>query len=96
MAGGGEGADRLCREVGAAEGTLDDAQRRTLLRLATAAAQAGDDATLTELRERDTARMRTGPLADMFRLLTAAQVAASRTCRGRAAKPRWLADCPAT
>jgi hypothetical protein len=56
------------------EGKLDDGQRRTLLRLATAAARAGDDATLTELRQRETARMASGPLADMFRLLTSAQV----------------------
>ena len=56
------------------EGKLDDAQRRTLLRLATAAARAGDDAALTALRQRESARMETGPLADMFRLLTADQV----------------------
>jgi hypothetical protein len=55
-------------------GKLDDTQRRTLLRLATAAARAGDEAALTALRERETPRMDTGPLADMFRLLTAAQV----------------------
>ncbi len=35
------------------EGELDDAQRRTLLRLATAAARAGDDAALTALRQRE-------------------------------------------
>ncbi len=56
------------------EGKLDDGQRRTLLRLATAAARAGDDARLSELRQRDTTRMATGALADMFRLLTAEQV----------------------
>lgn len=56
------------------DGKLDDGQRRTLLRLATAAARAGDDARLSELRQRDTARMATGALADMFRLLTAEQV----------------------
>jgi hypothetical protein len=56
------------------EGSLDDSQRRTLLRLATAAARAGDDATLTALRGREGARMGTGPLADMFRFLTADQV----------------------
>ncbi len=56
------------------DGKLDDAQRRTLLRLATAAARAGDDAALTTLRQRETARMESGPLADMFRLLTADQV----------------------
>ncbi|HEY2620633.1 MAG TPA: hypothetical protein VGI78_25055 [Acetobacteraceae bacterium] len=57
-----------------AQGKLDDAQRRTLLRLATAAARAGDDTALTALRQREGARMETGPLADMFRLLTADQV----------------------
>jgi hypothetical protein len=57
-----------------AEGALDDGQRRTLLRLATAAARAGDQAELATLREHETARMATGPLADMFRLLTADQV----------------------
>jgi len=56
------------------EGKLDDGQRRTLLRLATAAARAGDEVTLASLREREAVRMETGPLADMFRLLTADQV----------------------
>ncbi|HEX4171228.1 MAG TPA: hypothetical protein VHY82_01970, partial [Acetobacteraceae bacterium] len=55
-------------------GKLDDAQRRALLRLATAAARAGDDAALTALRTREAQRMESGPLADMFRLLTADQV----------------------
>lgn len=54
-----------------ASGKLDDAQRRALLRLATAAARAGDDAALAALREREMPRMPSGPLADMFRLLTA-------------------------
>jgi hypothetical protein len=57
-----------------AEGVLDAGQRRTVLRLATAAARAGDQAELATLREHETARMATGPLADMFRLLTADQV----------------------
>ncbi|HXA22834.1 MAG TPA: hypothetical protein VNW90_11065 [Acetobacteraceae bacterium] len=56
------------------EGKLDDIQRRSLLRLATAAARAGDDATLTALRQSAGSRMESGPLADMFRLLTADQV----------------------
>ncbi len=51
-------------------GDLDDGARRSLLRLATAAARAGDDATLVALREKQEARMGAGPLADMFRLLT--------------------------
>ncbi len=56
------------------DGKLDDPQRRTLLRLATAAARAGDDTALTALRQREGGRMETGPLADMFRLLTADKV----------------------
>jgi hypothetical protein len=56
------------------DGALDDSQRRTLLRLATAAARAGDGAALEALRQHEMARMGTGPLADMFRLLTADQV----------------------
>ena len=54
-----------------AQGKLDDAQRRTLLRLATAAARAGDEAALAALRSARAPRMGAGPLADMFRLLTA-------------------------
>jgi hypothetical protein len=57
-----------------AEGRLDDNQRRTLLRLATAAARAGDDAALAALRQHEGPRMQGGPLGDMFRLLTADQV----------------------
>jgi len=56
------------------EGALGETQRRTLLRLATAAARAGDDASLATLRQTHTARMGSGPLADMFRLLTADKV----------------------
>lgn len=56
------------------EGALDETQQRTLLRLATAAARAGDDASLATLRQTHTARMGGGPLADMFRLLTADKV----------------------
>jgi hypothetical protein len=57
-----------------ASGKLDDAQRHALLRLATAASRAGDQAALGALREREVPRMGSGPLADMFRLLTAEQV----------------------
>ena len=52
-------------------GKLNDVQRRALLRLATATARAGDDAALAVLREHEGPRMDSGPLADMFRLLTA-------------------------
>jgi tetratricopeptide (TPR) repeat protein len=52
-------------------GMLDDAQSRTVLRLATATARSGDDAGLADLRAKYGARIGSGPLADMFRLLTA-------------------------
>ena len=69
------GADRALADYVAKTvpetGDLDDNARRSLLRLATAAARAGDEATLAALRERQEARMGTGPLADMFRLLAA-------------------------
>jgi hypothetical protein len=52
-----------------ASGRLDAAQRQVLLRLATAAVRAGDSAGVAALRG-EQGRMGTGPLADMFRLLT--------------------------
>jgi hypothetical protein len=72
------GADRALSEYVAKTvpdtGTLDDNARRLLLRLATAAARAGDATTLATLRSKQVARMGTGPLADMFRLLTESPV----------------------
>jgi hypothetical protein len=59
------------------EGDLTDSQRRALLRLATAAARAGDDGVLSSLRSRHAGRIGAGPLADMFRLLTAEPVLGS-------------------
>ncbi len=61
------------REV-PADGTLDEAQARVLLRLATAAAQLGDGATLAALRARDLPRFPPGKLQDLFSLLTAGPV----------------------
>jgi hypothetical protein len=55
-------------------GTLDDKQLRIMLRLATAAARAGDDATLASLRDKLRTRLGSGPQADLFRLLTEAPV----------------------
>jgi len=52
------------------DGTLDEAQTRTVLRLATATARAGDDAALSDLRTKYATRIATGALGDMFRLLT--------------------------
>ena len=53
-----------------ASGDLTDHARRLVLRLVTDAAHAGDQPMLATLRAQDEARMGTGPLADMFRLLT--------------------------
>jgi hypothetical protein len=58
-----------------ASGPLDDAQRNTLLRLATAASRAGDAATLRAVAA-ESKRMGSGPSAAMFRLLTAEPVRA--------------------
>ena len=74
-------------------GDLDDAARRSLLRLATAAARAGDEATLATLREQQEARMGTGPLADMFRLLTADPVHGPPTWCGQGARSATPAPC---
>ncbi len=55
-------------------GILDDGQSRALLRLTTAAARAGDEAMLANLRASYNTRLNTGAFADMFRLLTAEPV----------------------
>jgi tetratricopeptide (TPR) repeat protein len=55
-------------------GVLNDAQLGIMLRLATAAARAGDDATLAALREKLRNRLGNGPSVDLFRLLTAEPV----------------------
>jgi hypothetical protein len=66
-------ADYAGKTVPAA-GSLNDAQRRTLLRLAGATAQAGDPAALAALRQREGKRMDGGSLGDMFRLLTSGPI----------------------
>jgi hypothetical protein len=53
---------------------LTEAQQRILVRYATAAAQAGDDATLAMLRTRFGGWVPAGAFGDMFRLLTAQPV----------------------
>jgi hypothetical protein len=58
-------------------GELDQEQQRILVRYATAAAQASDDATLALLRASDGSRIPAGPFAEMFRLLTAEPVRAT-------------------
>lgn len=57
-----------------AEGPLTEAQAGTLLRLAAAASQAGDQAMLAQLRDHDLARLPHGRTADMLRLLTVTPV----------------------
>jgi hypothetical protein len=64
----------LAARVVPAEGVLNDEQRAVVLRLATAAERAGDNAELASLREKTGARIGAGPDADMFRLLTEAPV----------------------
>ena len=59
------------------QGKLDDGQIQIVLRLATATTRARDDAGLAALREKYDQRVGTGPLADMFRLLTAEPVRTS-------------------
>jgi hypothetical protein len=75
-------ADRLVPP----EGTLDDAQAHVLLRLAAAAAQAGDEAMLTTLRDHDVPRMPQGQVAQMLKLLT------ERPVTGVADLPRVTAE----
>ena len=55
-------------------GPLDDRAARTVLRLAAAAAQSGDEALLARLRNRDLPRMPSAKLADMLGLLTESPV----------------------
>lgn len=65
---------------------LDEAQRRLLVRLAAAAALAGDNATLASLAATRGAQMASGPFAEPFRLLTADPVS------GAADLPRLAAE----
>jgi hypothetical protein len=77
---------QLAAHVVPDSGTLNDAQLQVVLRLATAAARADDDATLASLRDKLGARIGSGAQADMFRLLTAPPV------RGTSDLPRARAD----
>ncbi len=58
-----------------ADGKLDEAAGRTVLRLAAAAAQAGDEAMLAHLREETLPRLPAGKLADVLQVLTERPVA---------------------
>ena len=61
---------RLALRTLPASGVLDDAQSSLLLRLAAAAAQAGDVPALAELRAHDLSRVPAGRSADLLRVLT--------------------------
>ncbi len=72
------GAQRAWGEFAAravpAAGPLDEHQAHVVLRLATSTARAGDEQGLARLRSAYSDRILAGPLADMFRLLTAEPV----------------------
>jgi hypothetical protein len=57
-----------------AQGPLDETALRTLLRLATAAAQAGDERVLAHIHDEQLPRFPAGPMGDMVRLLAASPV----------------------
>jgi hypothetical protein len=71
-------------------GPLDEAGVRTVLRLVTATARAGNDAGLAELRVKFGGRIGSGPLGDMFRLLTAQPIRTSADI-GRSQRETGLA-----
>jgi hypothetical protein len=77
------------------DGPLDEAQARTLLRLASAAAQSHDDNALTRLRDHDTARLPPGKLAEMFRLVTAGPVQGVADLPRSAQETKLAGDLPA-
>jgi hypothetical protein len=64
------------------EGMLGEAPARVLLRLASAAARAGDEAVLSQLRDRELPRVPPGKTADLLRVLT------ERPVRGVSDLPR--------
>jgi hypothetical protein len=55
-------------------GAFDDAQAKLVLRFASDAAEASDDATLAELSAHDVPRMPPGPLQEMLTMLTGAPI----------------------
>lgn len=57
-----------------AGGPISDTQAQLVLRLASAASQAGDERTLASLRANQAERLPEGALSDLFRLLTATAV----------------------
>lgn len=86
--------DRVAKSF-PASGSLDDGQTRTLLRLATATARAGDDANLTTLRKTYDGRVPAGSLGDMFRLLTAEPIRTSQDIQRSKQEVNLAASLPA-
>ena len=78
-----------------ADGVLDESQARMVLRLTTATARAGDETGLAGLRDRFGPRMGSGPLADMFRLLTAEPVRTSADIKRSQTEMNLAASIPA-
>jgi hypothetical protein len=77
-------------------GALDQTQQQILVRYATAAAQAGDEATLALLRTGNGPRMPSGAFGDMFRLLTAAPVQVSADLPRAVRETALARDLPKT
>ncbi len=70
---------------------MDEAATRTIVRLATATARAGDEQALAALRTKYADRIGGGALADMVRLLTAEPVRTAKDI-GRAKQETHFAD----
>ena len=76
-------------------GPLEEPQVRCLLRLATATARASDDAGLADLRVKYTDRIGTGPLADMFKVLTSEPIKTSADIKRSQEEMSLAASLPA-
>ena len=75
-------------------GELNNSHRRLLLRLATASARAGNDVALAALRAKEEARIGSGPVADMFRLLTADPVRGVADLKRAQVEIGWARSLP--
>lgn len=76
-------------------GMLSEPQARIVLRLAAATARAVDDAGLADLRMRYTDRIGSGPLGDMFKLLTAEPIRTSADIKRSQREMSLAASLPA-
>jgi hypothetical protein len=81
--------------VDTGSGALETIPAQMVLRLATATARAGDEPGLATLRQRFASRIGSGPLADMFRLLTAEPVRTAADIRRSQAEMNLAASVPA-